>query len=671
MSHRPVDLVRSPYSSVTFLSTPGEDRGHSNNFLGWREPTRRVVRWCVFAVFLYFARLAAAQVNPGTPSFSGYDGGKYDTINLQNLNVSLNVPAMSKSGAFPFNFAMTGGDSYVYVHNGSVFPGIFLSPFVAIVNGTVGGPSTFVSLTTGSNVTCPSAFGSGAATAYSGWYIQLADGTVHSLPPTDTSYSGSTCSGGFTDQVTDGTGFTLSVTSGVTVGSVYTKDGTSLTDDSITDSNGNKITESVAGAGKAWTDTLGLTTLTQASSGISWNWTDVNGGSPTVSWTVPGTTYRTAYGCTGIADSTNSGSYPLPTAVNFPDNTTLGLAWEQTPGDSSDTTGRLTQITLRSGSTVSYNWNPNSAANDGLNCTYLVPNKMTRTTSDGTVSYTLAFFQNSGSSYGETNTKIDIGGNKTVYRFTGLTSTGNAAAPTIQTLTETQYYVNTGTVSRPAYSSTPTKLVIYCYNSSSPSVTSCPTAAVQGPVKEVDTFTQLSGMSNYARQQIQYDGGPSGTLPHYGNATYSAEYDFGGTTPITTRTIVYGTSNGSGSCSAIGNNVNDKPCTVVVTQNGNTVASSQFVYDSHGNLLRSYFSPNGGSSFLSNSTANSYNSNGTPIHKYDLANNATSYAYSSSGYTSCGSCTQYPFPTSVTKGGLITSYYLERHRRREAGTGRA
>ena len=624
----------------------------------WPEQMQQVSRWCVFAVFLYFAGLAAAQVNPGTPAFSGYDGGQYDTINLQNLNVSLNVPLMSKSGAFPFNFAMTGGGSFVYVNpiNETIFPGIFQNPLQALVNRTLGGSGSYTSVTTETDVTCPSAFGSGVANAFSGWYIQFGDGTVHSLPPTDTSYSGPTCSGGFTDQVIDGTGYTLSVTSGTIVGAIYTRDGTNLATNSITDSNGNEISWNIAGA--TWADTLGLTTLTQASSGISWNWTDVNGGSPTASWTVPNTnpTYKTAYGCTGINDSTHGSVYPLPTSVNFPGSTALGLAWEQTPGYSSDTTGRLAEITLPSGSTVSYNWNPNSASNDGLNCTYLVPNELTRTTSDGTVRYTLAFFQNSGSNYGETDTKIDIGGNKTVYTFTGLTSTGNAAAPIIQVLTETRYYVNTGTVSMPTYASTPTKLIVYCYNSSSPTVSSCPTATVQVPITEVDTFTQLSGMSNYARQQTQYDGGPSGALAHYGNVTYSAQYDFGGTTPVTATTAVYGSSNGSGHCSAISSTVHNKPCTIVTTEGGSTVASSQFTYDSHGNRLKTYVSPNGGSSFFSNSTANSYNTNGTPIYTYDLANNPTGYTYSSSAYTSCGSCTKYPFPTSVTKGGLTTSY---------------
>jgi hypothetical protein len=47
--------------------------------------------------FFCFTALAAGHFNPGTPSWSAYDSGQYDTINLQNLNVSLNVPVMSKT----------------------------------------------------------------------------------------------------------------------------------------------------------------------------------------------------------------------------------------------------------------------------------------------------------------------------------------------------------------------------------------------------------------------------------------------------------------------------------------------------------------------------------------------------------------------------------------------
>jgi hypothetical protein len=599
---------------------------------------------------LSFARLAGGQVNPGTPSWSAYDSGQYDTINLQNLNVSVSIPFMSKSGAFPFNATLGTLQSFVWLTSKNyIDPAIVSLPSTAYVNGMIGSVATFVNYTSSFGVTCPSAYGSGPATEITGWFVELADGTIHPLPTSDVTYYGAGCSSSFTDTTTDNSAFTVTVT-GETPVSLYSSGGLKLATNGSSISDAQSSPNTISFNGSAWTDTLGLTALT--STGLAYTWTDTNGGSQTLSMTRALDTMKTVYGCSGITDFTSAGSY-LPTSISFPDTTSIGFSWEPTPGYSSDTTGRLAEITLRSGSTVSYNWNPNSAANDGLNCTYLVPNKMTRTTSDGTVSYTLAFSLISGSNYKVTDTKIDIGGNKTVYTFTGLTSTGNVAAPAIQALTEVQYYQNTNTVTAPMYSSTPTKVVIYCYNSSAPTVANCPTATVSEPVTEVDAFTQLSGMSNYARQQTQYDGGPSGTLPHYGNMTYSAQYDFGGTSPITATTNVYAV-NGSGNCSGISATIKNKICSSTTTVNGNTVAASKYAYSSTGNLLTAYVSPNGGSSYLSNPTANSYNSNGTPSVLYDFAGNSTTFAYNASYYTNCSNCTQYPFPTKRVSGGLTT-----------------
>ena len=79
----------------------------------------------LLVVFVFLSiELAIAQVNPGTPSFSAYDSSQYDTVNLQNLNVVLNIPIMSKSGAFPFDFRLTGGDSFIYSYAGQLYPGI-------------------------------------------------------------------------------------------------------------------------------------------------------------------------------------------------------------------------------------------------------------------------------------------------------------------------------------------------------------------------------------------------------------------------------------------------------------------------------------------------------------------------------------------------------------------
>ena len=196
-------------------------------------------------------------------------------------------------------------------------------------------------------------------------------------------------------------------------------------------------------------------------------------------------------------------------------------------------------------------------------------------------------------------------------------------------------------------SNTLLKTVKYCYNTN---LTNCDTASVTLPITERDTYITLAGMSQSARVKETYN--------IYGNLTYRGEYDYSGT--LTREiSITYGSC--SASCTgtnptiaSIGSNINDRPGRVVSKLNSNVVAESRNTYDSHGNLLTGYVW--NGSAFLSNTTVNNYNSNGTASTTYDLANNATTYAYLSAGYTACGSCTQYPFPTSVTKGGLTTYY---------------
>ncbi len=172
------------------------------------------------AAFFCFPGFAKAQATPGTPSWSAYEKHQYDTINLQNLNVMLNVPVMNKSGAFPFKATYSGIPSYVAlqgVHDQTLTPGATIPPgtFLLVINGILspeyGTGYAAPGLTT-SGVQCPNGDGSGTATMYSQWSVEDATGTFHYLPNTDASYAGSTCSGGFTDQVTDGTGYTLSVT---------------------------------------------------------------------------------------------------------------------------------------------------------------------------------------------------------------------------------------------------------------------------------------------------------------------------------------------------------------------------------------------------------------------------------------------------------------------------
>jgi RHS repeat-associated protein len=460
---------------------------------------------------------------------------------------------------------------------------------------------------------------------------------------TDVIYVGTNCTSSFTDQPMDGSGFTLTVTSSagtMSIGSVYTSSGAVYNGNTLKDSNGNEISYNLA----TFTDTFGLTGATATTSvqniiGAA-SWTDANGDTQTLTPTYTSYTLKSSFGCAGLADFTDTG-IGLPTQFSLPDSTALGLTWEPNEVTSGDVTGRLAQITLRSGSTVQFNYNPSNlgaSSNYNLNCTYLVPNSMTRTTSDGTVAYSWAH-----TSTGNTTTVLDIGQNKTVYTFSAPGVNNTTAA-----LTEIQYFANTGSITAAAYASTATNTITYCYNSGpSPTVSSCPTASVTLPVTELAVFTSPNGLSPSETYQ---------TFDNFGNVMTSAQYDFAlpyPATPLIATTNVMAV-NGSGSCSNIGATINNKVCSSTTAILGNTVAMSKYTYSATGNLLTTSVSPNGGTSYLSNSTANSYNSNGTPSALYDFNNNATTFAYNSGYYTNCTGCTQYPFATRRTKGGLNT-----------------
>ncbi len=594
---------------------------------------------------MFWAILAVAQVNPGAQPFTAYDSHEADTINLQNLNIILNVPIFNKSGAFPFTYGLQM-DSYVHCTGtfslcGGTAWSLGFTSLVGTTNGVLPGAFAFANTHT-TNVPCPD--GRTITDTYSKWVIKTPDGSGHALPATMTIDTKGCFGTSVTGQAIDGSGFSLTLTDPGLVPSIFQSSGLAISTNAIKDSNGNTISQSGAGANLTYTDTLGLTTITTAaaSAGPTYSWTDVNGGTQQVSITnTTGVTLKSAFGCTNPTTSDyNITGQSLPTTISFPDGTALGIAYENTPGGSSGQyTGRVSQLTLRTLGNITYNYNPSSAANDGINCTYGVPNKLTRTTADGTTTYTWALVNNGGGNFGNTTTVLDNDGNATVYTFTGLTSSGNSLAFR-QVLTEVQRYQ--GSVSPGNLLTTD----VYCYNAASGQPGNCVTANVNQnfDISEVDVYHTINGMTTSSPMQTKYDA--------YGNVTYSAQYDFGASTPTTATTTTYGSCSAgctglSPTISPVGSNVNNKPGDVLTTQSGVTVAESRFTYDIHGNLLTTYTW--NGSTWLSNTAPNSYNPNGTIATSYDLANNQTTYAYN--GVGGCNSL----FPTSVTAGGLTTS----------------
>ena len=487
-------------------------------------------------------------------------------------------------------------------------------------------------------------------TKYMNWFVIAPDGTQHPLPTT--AYTDRSDAGGFSclngsnmsnQHTIDGSGITITATtSSMSTNIGNARDGSQISYGKDTDPNGNTITLVANG----FVDSMGLQVVNNNYNFVSgpFSWTDANGGSPEVSVTTTSSTLQSYFQCTSpsVADFGPTSGVSLPTGISFPDGTSMALSYEPTPGHTANNTGRIREITLREGGTITYTYTGGSS---GVNCQYQTVPVLTRTLGNGDqTKYTLTYSLISGSAYEATNTVIDPGGNKTVYTFTGFTSTGTAAEPTAQVLTQVKRYQG---------SSTLLSSDVYCYNTafSSCSFTNAPTATVTYPVTELVVIHKINGMSATSATDMDFDA--------YGNVTYSAQYDFGGSTPVTTTTATYGSCisscTGSNPSFGVSGPTAGKPGWIVKTENGNTIADSRFTYDSYGHVLTSYVW--NGTGFLSNSSVNIYNSNGTPSKLYDLAGNETDYTYAAGSYSACGSCTEYPFPTSVKNvgTGLTTS----------------
>jgi RHS repeat-associated protein len=595
----------------------------------WKSPMRTTL--LLLQLVVLSISTLTAQVAPGVPNFSAFDSHELDTVDLMNNNVLISIPIMSKSGAFPVNFGMFG-NYYVFSTN-AVWQTASTQVNTQLISATNGFISSngLTANTPVPGVPCP---GGGTTTKYTNWSVIEANGSQHRLAPgaySDRTSGGPSClsGSGFTAQAMDGSGLTVTVAAnGTGATSIFARNGMLLGTSLIMDSNSNKL---ILSAGTI-TDTLGLAAVTATSPTLGpFSWTDVYGNTQqaTVSTTSP--KLETAFGCSGIGEINNSFTTTLASGLQFPDSTSVGITYETTPGHSPNVTGRINKITLREGGTVTYTY---GGSNNGINCTYQTVPVLTRTLGNNDkTTYTLAYsIIGSGPAYQATNTVIDPGGNKTVYTFTGFNSTG-VNVGTSQLLTQVQRYQGTATL---------LTTDVYCYDG----VTStCPTNTMAaGPITEVDVYHTINGMSTSSRTQTLYD--------IYGNVTYSAQYGFGGTTPTKAITTTYGSWNGT-TCVSIGNNVTNKPCDVLTTQNGNNVAESHLTYDYHGSLLMTALWT--GSYWLGQWTANSYNSNGTPIATYDVSNISTTYAYNGAFYAHCGSCTQYPFPTSISKDGLTNN----------------
>ncbi|HEY2496730.1 MAG TPA: RHS repeat-associated core domain-containing protein [Candidatus Angelobacter sp.] len=259
----------------------------------------------------------------------------------------------------------------------------------------------------------------------------------------------------------------------------------------FTDRNGNQISTS----GNTFTDTLGLTALTvtgTAPSPTVFTYTTSSGTPASVTMNYTSYIVQTAFGCAGVAE------YPatavnLVSSVALPDGSSYSFQYEPTPGHAGSVTGRISEITLRTGGTIQYTY---IGGSNGIECADGSTAGLNRATIDGTTGYT-----RSGSGATWTTTFSDgtpVAPNITVINFQTAGSPANfyethrivnqgSPAGTLLT-TDTCY--NTGTPDCTATSITLPILEVKQYSTVGPSLTSLTdtTLLASGLPAEVDEY---------------------------------------------------------------------------------------------------------------------------------------------------------------------------------------
>jgi hypothetical protein len=458
---------------------------------------------------------------------------------------------------------------------------------------------------------------------------------------------------------TDPYGWTMSATTSMTLSEVFitvtdpsgnvfnTPNKTSVT---YTDSNGNQLTQDE-------NPFIGFTGNPVVTSGADWTYyyNDQSGTQRQVQLTMTPYIVQTNFGCSGIAEYPATGQ-ELPTTIKMPDESTYQITYELTPNHPGSTTGRIATIKLPTGGLVTYNYN---GPNHGISCQDGGTSGFTRTTSDGTWTYSRSFI----SSPGQWKTVITAPSGQTVtYLFTAGTSGTGAEFEVSRTYAES----GGGII----------QTIVTCYNGNVTMSTCAGQSSVSTVVPtEITAFRQLPNSSGRVSEIDT-------KFTSIGLPTTVKKYDFGSGVAgglLETTTTAYGSYNGAG-CSVLGNNILTKPCSVQVVDgpSGYTKALTYYSYDqtapvslagtvqhvsvtgSRGNLEKVQRAT--GRSTVLTTTATHYDTGAIQTFT-DVGGARTTYNYSSSS-TTCGNRLpdSVSLPSSQTEsfswdcnGGVLTS----------------
>jgi RHS repeat-associated protein len=581
----------------------------------------------LFAVLFTGMAVSSSAQTPnstGVQLFSTQTGSTFDTVNLSSSNIMFTLPIRSKNGPIPFSFSLRRNPTLGIINAGTDFAWYLVDS--GAMRLTAGAPLEDIGV-----VSTPVGYQCQVSNGVFDNYNQYnnnsvidATGAIHPLAG---SLSYNPCTQKYSTPLqtsfltTDGSGYTGVLTS---IGAltppaftIYDKSGNQKTGVLIAGSalnvatpNGVTATATVTGSSTQYADPLGTTVLTSSNSSpsISFTYKDSSGDTQTATESFSTYTFRTNFGC--APNEAYPYPYSFPTSLSLPDGRSFGITYEPTPGYAGSTTGRIASITLPTGGSISYTYTGGNN-NTGVYCDYVagtgeIPTTpiLTRTVNDanGVQSiWTYSFSDSPNPNNQSTTTVKDPANNITVYTF--------VAGYQI----EQQVYQ--GAVSP----SNLLKTVVTCYNNN---FTNCATQTVApvypgGPITQTDVYTSYNG------------GAPSLVETKYNSAGMPIEvkqYDYGAAmpptgTPLIDTTTSYGSWNGS-SCSAIPNNILDRPCEVIATSPTDVVSHTRSTYDNAGNLIAL-------AKLVSGSTYNTqsytYTSNGSLLSAKDAKGNTTNY----------------------------------------------
>lgn len=639
---------------------------------------------------------ATGQISTGTPQFGSFGGGPFDAINLGNLNIHFVVPIRHKAGrGTPFSAADLTYDSSIWVPVGSsgsqVWQPTNTGPNVPNSywgwQGLSNSGSTYLNYTL--QVIPRTQCGSSPSYYYYGWewgnFTYYDQNGAHPFGLGGEQYWVNNCPPGvgppngplpnYNQQsvASDGSGFTfkLGIPGAGTISTSITNKRGALINPPIvtgssqqgsysyTDPNGNEITATNG----VYTDTLGqqaLTVMGTQPSNTTLTYTAPSGATATYTVSYKAYTVKTNFGCSGVTEYNQSNVY-LVDKITLPDSTFYQFGYEATAGGGSgQVTARLASVALPAGGEVTYSYPQTTGGHNGITCkdgsapAVSGSASVTRTlTPGGTWLYTRSLVTGTpgpGSTW--TTTVEDPNANYTVINFAEDSTTNSSSTVATYNFYETQRQIYQGSISGSNLLLTTTA----CYKGN---YSSCSTSTVGSPITQKDFYTQPKSGQNRLSEMLYNS---------VGLVTDDKEYDYGVTTgaaPGTTHLILetqttYGSYNGSG-CTALGNNVNNRPCQVFVKDwssgTATTLSQTNYSYDQttptptsntpqHISITGSRGNLTTVSNYVTGSTSLSktftYYDTGNPNVATDVNNAQTTYSY---GTGSCGNS----FPTSISE----------------------